>query len=665
MTELTRHSGRLCASVGLGAGIGLAAAAAFLAVAGPAGAEPAQVDLRVMETTDVHVHIQPYDYYRDRADDTVGLAKTASLIAAARAEVANSLLFDNGDLIQGNPMGDYMATVRGVEAGDVHPVYKAMNLIDYDAGNLGNHEFNYGIDYLERVLAGAAFPYVSANVVQADGDDDPWNNVPFIDPYILLERTLTDRDRAEHPITIGVIGFVPPQIVVWDRAHLEGRLESRDIVETAERLVPEMRAAGADIVVAIPHSGFTVETPEGRDENASFYLSAVDGIDAILFGHAHRVFPGEDYEGMEGVDAVAGTLNGVPSVMPGFWGSHLGIVDLALSVEDGVWSVDSATVEARPIYRRDGREVVALVDPDPAILDAVAEEHAATLDFVREAVGRTTAPITSYFALVADDPSIQIVTDAQKWYVETLVQGSEYDGIPVLSAGAPFKAGGRGGPDYYTDVAAGEIAIKNVADLYLYPNTVRAVLLTGAQVKDWLEMSANMFNTIDPAGTEDQALINPDFPSFNFDVIDGLTYRIDVTRPPKFDTEGGLANPDSSRIVDLRYQGQPVDPDQKFIVATNNYRAGGGGGFPHLDGSNIIVEAPDANRDVIVRYLLEKGEIDPSADDNWRLAPIAGPAKVSFETGPAAQAHITGRDDIEYLETLDSGFAKYRLDLGN
>lgn len=658
MTELTRHSGRFCA------GVGLAAVTAFLVV-GPAGAEPARVDLRVMETTDIHVHIQPYDYYRDRADDTVGLAKTASLIAAARAEVANSLLFDNGDLIQGNPLGDYMANVRGVEAGDVHPVYKAMNLIDYDAGNLGNHEFNYGIDYLERVLAGAAFPYISANVVQADGDDDPWNNAPFIDPYLLLERTLTDRDGAEHPITIGVIGFVPPQIVVWDRAHLEGRLESRDIVETAKRLVPEMRAAGADLIVAIPHSGFAVETPQGRDENASFYLSMVDGIDAILFGHAHRVFPSEDYEGMEGVDAVAGTLNGVPSVMPGFWGSHLGIVDLALSVEDGAWTVDGATVEARPIYRRDGREVVALVDPDPAILDAVAEEHAATLDFVREAVGRTTAPITSYFALVADDPSIQIVTDAQKWYVETLVQGSEYDGIPVLSAGAPFKAGGRGGPDYYTDVAAGEIAIKNVADLYLYPNTVRAVLLTGAQVKDWLEMSANMFNTIDPAGTEDQALINPDFPSFNFDVIDGLTYRIDVTQPPKFDTEGGLANPDSSRIVDLRYQGQPVDPDQKFVVATNNYRAGGGGGFPHLDGSNIIVEAPDANRDVIVRYLLEKGEIDPSADDNWQLAPIAGPAKVSFETGPAAQAHIAGRDDIEYLETLDSGFAKYRLDLGN
>ncbi|NNG02946.1 MAG: 2',3'-cyclic-nucleotide 2'-phosphodiesterase, partial [Inquilinus sp.] len=355
--------------------------------------------------------------------------------------------------------------------------------------------------------------------------------------------------------------------------------------------------------------------------------------------------------------------NGVPAVMPGFWGSHLGVIDLTLEVDGGAWLVVFYVGENREIYTREGRAVVSLVDPHPDVLAAVEEEHLATLDFVRAAVGQTTAPINSYFALVADDPSIQIVTDAQKWYVERILEGSDYGDIPVLSAGAPFKAGGRGGPEYYTDVPAGEIAIKNVADLYLYPNTVRAVLLNGAQVKDWLEMSANMFNTVDPSAEGEQALLNPDFPSYNFDVIDGVTYRIDVTRPPRFAKDGSLANPDSSRIADLEFQGRPIDPEQMFVVATNNYRAGGGGKFPHLDGSNIIVEAPDTNRDVIVRYLIEKGEIDPSADGNWSFAPVSG-AAVTFESGPAAQAYLDGRDDVELSGTNEAGFAIYRLDLG-
>ncbi|HET8729267.1 MAG TPA: bifunctional 2',3'-cyclic-nucleotide 2'-phosphodiesterase/3'-nucleotidase [Alphaproteobacteria bacterium] len=637
--------------------------AAVLPAAMPASA--AEVKLRLMETTDIHNHLFDYDYYRDGPDDTVGLAKTATLIRAAREEVPNTVLIDNGDLIQGNPMGDYMATVKGLDDGDIHPVYKAMNLLDYAVGNLGNHEFNYGIGYLERAIAGAEFPYVSANVFVDDGDGDPSNDEHFVEPYLILDRMVVDAEGAEHALKVGVIGFVPPQIMTWDRTHLQGRLATRDIVEVAEALVPRMREEGADIVVAVPHSGFAAVGRQGMDENAVYYLSEVDGIDAILFGHAHAVFPSPDFTDgdVPGVDLEAATINGVPSVMPGFWGSHLGIIDLTLMGGEGNWTVTGAEVEARPIYERRDREVVALVDAQADILDAVRQEHEETLAFVRSPVGETSAPINSYFALIQDDPSIQIVTDAQKWYVERLVEGSEYDGIPVLSAGAPFKAGGRGGPDYFTDVPAGEIAIKNAADLYLYPNTVRAVLLTGAQVKDWLEMSANMFNTIDPGAGGEQALINPGFPSYNFDVIDGVTYRIDVTQPPKFATDGSLANPDSGRIVDLRYDGRPIDPDAQFIVATNNYRAGGGGHFPHLDGSNVIIEAPDENRTVLINYIMAQGTIDPSADGNWSLAPIGGDVQVTFQTGPGAAAYLEDRDDVELLGTTEEGFARYALTL--
>ena len=187
-------------------------------------------------------------------------------------------------------------------------------------------------------------------------------------------------------------------------------------------------------------------------ENATYHLSNVPGIDAILFGHAHLVFPSDVYADLRGIDIEKGTINGVPAVMPGFWGSHLGLVDLALNVDDnGAWSVVDGTGVVRGIHERDGRDIVELVDADPRIVEAVREDHEATIAFMREGVGEAAVPIHSYFALVQDDPSIQIVTNAQKWYVERLIEGTEYDGVPVLSAGAPFKAGGRGGANYYTD----------------------------------------------------------------------------------------------------------------------------------------------------------------------------------------------------------------------
>ena len=620
-----------------------------------------QAHLRIMETTDLHVHVFPYDYYADKPVDTLGLARTAALVAAVRAEATNSLLIDNGDFLQGNPMGDYIAYERGMRQGDMHPVIAAMNAIGYDGATLGNHEFNYGLDFLDRTIAGAQFPVVSANVATGLGAT-PRADRTLLKPYVILDRTVTDGTGQSLPIRVGLIGFVPPQILKWDRKHLEGNVQTRDIVETAEAWVPEMREAGADIVIALSHSGIGAADHADGMENASTPLAAVAGIDAVLTGHSHLVFPSPAFDGFAAVDPARGTIHGKPAVMAGFWGSHMGLIDLLLERDGAEWRVMTATSEARPISRRnEDRSITALVESRQDVLDSVAAEHEATLAYVRRPVGKTSAPLHSYFALVADDPSVQIVSIAQKWYIAEMLKGSEHEGLPILSAAAPFKAGGRGGPDYYTDVPAGDVAIKNVADLYLYPNTIRAVRVTGAELKDWLERSAGMFNQITP-GQADQLLLNPDFPSYNFDVIDGVTYEIDLSQPSKFPPKGGRATAEVSRIVNLALDGNPVDPAAEFIIATNNYRAEGGGDFPGADGSTIIFEGPDTNRDVIVRYIVEQGTINPGADANWRFAPLPN-TSVLFDTGPGARRYLEDVKGVRIEEAGEApdGFARFRI----
>ena len=246
--------------------LALTLAALLLAATLPA----ATLKVRLLETTDIHMHLLSWDYYQDKPTDEYGLARTATLIQAARAEARNSLLFDNGDLLQGSPLGDFVARIRPLPPAEVHPAYKVLNFLGVDAANIGNHEFNYGLAFLRQAIAGANFPYVCANATVDDGDGNPANDLPAFTPYVILERTFTDEAGAPVRFKIGVIGFVPPQITMWDRQHLAGKITAQDILETARRYVPLIRAAGVDLLVAIPHSGFERgETPRFAENSVA------------------------------------------------------------------------------------------------------------------------------------------------------------------------------------------------------------------------------------------------------------------------------------------------------------------------------------------------------------------------------------------------------------
>ncbi|WP_326469702.1 bifunctional 2',3'-cyclic-nucleotide 2'-phosphodiesterase/3'-nucleotidase [Enterobacter wuhouensis] len=640
--------------------------ATLLATLIAASVQAATVDLRILETTDLHSNMMDFDYYKDTPTEKFGLVRTASLINAARGEVKNSVLVDNGDLIQGSPLGDYMAA-KGLKKGEIHPVYKAMNTLDYTVGNLGNHEFNYGLTYLHDALAGAKFPYVNANII------DVKTKKPLFTPYLIKETEVVDSDGNKQTLKIGYIGFVPPQIMTWDKTNLDGKVTVNDITETARKYVPEMREKGADLVVVVAHSGLSADPYQVMAENSVYYLSEVPGVDAILFGHAHAVFPGKDFASIKGADIEKGTLNGVPSVMPGMWGDHLGVVDLVLNNDGGSWKVTRSKAEARPIY--DAASKKSLVGEDKKLVDVLKHDHDATRAFVSKPIGKSADNMYSFLALVQDDPTVQVVNMAQKAYAEHFIQGDpDLAKLPVLSAAAPFKVGGRkNDPASYVEVEKGQLTFRNAADLYLYPNTLVVVKATGKEVKEWLECSAGQFNQIDPNSSKPQSLINWDgFRTYNFDVIDGVNYQIDVTQPAKYDGECQAINPQAERIKNLTFNGKAIDPNATFLVVTNNYRAYGGK-FAGTGDSHIAFASPDENRSVLAAWISAEskkaGEIHPAVDNNWRLAPIHSETKldIRFETSPSDKAAAFIKDKAQYpmkqVATDDIGFAIYQVDL--
>ncbi|MDU9002865.1 bifunctional 2',3'-cyclic-nucleotide 2'-phosphodiesterase/3'-nucleotidase [Sedimentitalea todarodis] len=610
--------------------------------------------LRLLATTDLHMNLMSHDYYADLPDPFVGLTRTASLIHAARAEAEADdrlvLLFDNGDAFQGAPMSDVSAN----DPDQSHPLMRAFAYLRYDAIGLGNHDFNFGLKPLNLALQQSPCPVLCSNMQRIRRTKSTG-----FEPFAILDRLLRCGED-EWPIRIGVLSFLPPQTIQWDAHHLRGQMQTSGIVETARRWLPDLKAAGCDLVVALAHTGLS-NTPDHTElENAARPLAELDGIDAVISGHTHLRLPGPDHCGINNVDTRTGSVHGTPVVMAGTSGSHLGVIDLDLVADaQHKWKRAGFQCSLRPIaLRTDTGKPASVVPEDPALVALLSEDHAQTRELMRQPVGSSAVSLHSYFSFFAPDRALALVAAAQAAAVRPHLAGTEAEGLPLISATAPGKFGGRAGPNYYTDIPAGPLSYRHIADLHVFPNELRAAIVSGAQLLEWLEVSARLFNHIEPGGTG-QMLVDDSVPGHDFDVLHGLTYEIDLSAPSSALANGKLHGRNCRRIVGVRYAGRPVEPDARFVVVMNSYRASGSGPFALLSDVPMIKVPAVMLREVIGSYLSGQLSVDPLQDAPapWRFAPMPD-TRVTALTGPGARRHMAELDDrdVDIRRITPEGF---------
>ncbi len=578
-------------------------------------------ELHVLATTDLHCNLLSHDYYANRPDPAIGLSRVAALIAKARAQAAARgaacILVDNGDGFQGAPLGDVLPQAAGP-----HPLVRAFRVLQYDAAGLGNHDFDIGLDALAAVSADMPCPLLCSNLRAVQ----PGLVLPFA-PSAVLERQVPGCPDLP-PVRIGLLSVLPPQTLSWCRQALQGQLQATGIVEAAAEQAGQLKAQGCDLVLALAHTGLA---PAGgdRSENALDALAALPGIDALVGGHTHLTLPHPDHPFSK------------PVVMPGAHGSHLGVIRLELEHATGGWQMAGGSAALQPVSHPGATGTATpLADEDPALVQALAGDHSRTLARMQEPAGHSPVAMHSFFTFFAPDRGLALTASAQAAAARVLLRGSAGENLPLLSAAAPGKFGGRSGPQSYTDIAAGDLCARNIADLQVFPNELRVVQVTGAQLQDWLEMSAGLFNRIEP-GSSGRQLTDPLRAGHNFDVIFGLSYRVDVTQPPRFSASGDVLSPAAQRITDLCWQGRPVDAGQHFAVAVNSYRVSGGGRFRMVEEARELPVPPLRIRQAIRDYIAGRLPPEPleEAPYPWQLAPVPGTRAVAV-TGPGAAGHL-------------------------
>jgi 2',3'-cyclic-nucleotide 2'-phosphodiesterase/3'-nucleotidase len=514
--------------------------------------------LTVLSTTDLHGNLLPIDYYTD-APDARGLAKVATLVRQARKEnPAGTLLLDSGDVIQGSPLEYVHNTINNAPP---DPMMRAMSALGFDAMAVGNHEYNYGLKVLEKARSEAVFPWLSANTYKAGTNEN------FHRPYLLKEV---------NGVRVGVLGLTTAGIPSWENPENYAGLEFRDPVVEAKKWVSVLRAQErADVVIVAMHMGMEADLRTGiptpgqvPHENAALEIARqVPGVDLILMGHTHREVPGV-------------VTNGVLLAQANLWGRHLARADLYLEQdESGRWHVVARQSRTIPVTPQ--------TETDAEIASLAASYDRETRDWLTRVIGESGAELTAADARVRDTAILDLVQRVQ-------LEAGHAD----VSMVASFNPQAR--------MPRGPVSVRDIAGLYVYDNTLVVLDVTGGQLRDALEHSARFFKDFVPGRTPAE-LVDERIPDYNFDVAEGVTYDLDISRPQ------------GQRIVNLRFHGQPVTPAQRFRLATNNYRVNGGGGYVMYRGATEVYRSSQEIREMIIEWVERHHQIPSEPTNNWRI----------------------------------------------
>ncbi len=591
--------------------------------------------LRVLATTDVHMQMLGHAYVSDRPMAHSGLASIATLVEDARREASAqgraTLLLDNGDLVQGTALGSWLSG-RAVTA--AHPVAKALNLMRYDAVGLGNHDLDYGLFYLNQLARHLRMPVISSNLHQTGPSP--------LHPFALIDCPLPG-SRGE-VLRVGVLSVLPEQTAVWNRHVLQGSASVSPALGCVQAAVPVLRAQGADLIVLLAHMGIEEPVTGRSTRDSALPLAKVPGIDAIITGHTHRRFPGSDHPAGADIDTEGGTLAQCPASMPGYAASDLAILDLTLNrVEGGRWQVIGHI--SRLV--RNGADTPAC----PAVHAACAPAHEATRAHLATPVAATAARLQNYFSLATPTATAALVARAKARVIRDALSGRPEADLPLLATASAHTAGGREGADHYLNIPQGPVLRRHVAGLDPYLNEVWAQRVTGADLRRLLEHTSRIYAPLQP-GAQAQRLVDARIPSFDFDTVYGLDYTVDPTRRV------------GQRVTRLHYGGQRVEDDQPFILATNQFRIAGGGGYSPACADQIMRCTPVSLTKALVDALNHPEDLAWPQPTPWRLA-CTGSTTAVLTTSPDATPFLHDLADLspKPLGIDDAGFLEVQITL--
>ncbi|KLO22905.1 5'-nucleotidase C-terminal domain-containing protein [Marinitoga sp. 1155] len=518
-----------------------------------------EVNLVILHTSDLHGNIFPVNYATNKPY-YVGLGRVSTFYKMEKEKNPNVFLIDTGDLIQGTPLEYYHARI---DNGPVDPMVKVMNHMGYLASIIGNHEFNYGKKVLNKAISEATFPFLSANIVDRD------TGKPVFKPYMVFDYK---------GIKIGILGLTTKFIPNWEDPKNIRNLDFYDPVEVAKKYVKILREKEkVDVLIVGYHGGFERDLNTGKPteeltgENQGYQLlTEVPGIDVLLTGHQHR--------------AISGVYNGVAVSMPKNWGKMVGRIELTLDNSNGKWKIVSKKSELLNSKT---------VESDKEVLALVQDYEDKVQKWLDQPVGTAKGDFYVYDPLktrLADNALIEFVNRVQQ----------TYSGVKISST-ALFNNDIKGWK-------SGPVTLRDINGVYIYPNTLKVLKVTGKDIKDAIERSADYFVLKDGKVEVNKSWVDPKPQHYNYDMWEGIRYIIDVNKSV------------GERVVWLEYEGKPVEMNKEYEIVLNNYRAGGGGGYSMFKGKPVVKEVMMEVSELMADYIMEHKVIEAKVDNNWYVA---------------------------------------------